>query len=137
MRSIDRRAELASQIAVQLGRIAAGARHDLHGEQVHDDPVLVGRPDRAVAPQKRRPRALFAAKAQRSVEQAGHEPLESDRHFDQRSRPTLAATRSMTLLLTTVLPTAASARQSRPMGEEIENRRGEVVVGIHQAGAAA
>ena len=41
----------------------------------------------------------------------------------------------MTLLLTTVLPTAASGR-SRTMGEQIEDRRCQVVVGIHQARAA-
>src|SRR5262245_12415243 len=51
-------------------------------------------------------------------------------------RPILAATRSMMLLLTTVLPTAALGCQARTMGKKIENRRCKVMVAIHQARAA-
>ena len=39
---------------------------------------------RAVAAQERRAGALLAAEAERAVEQAVDEPLESDRHFDER-----------------------------------------------------
>ena len=39
---------------------------------------------RAVAAQERRAGALLAAEADRAVEQAGHEPLEADRHLEQR-----------------------------------------------------
>ena len=39
-----RRAELIGQLVVELRRIAARPRHQLDGQQVHDDAVLVGRP---------------------------------------------------------------------------------------------
>ena len=62
---------------------------------------------RAVAAQETGPGALLAAEAVRAVEQAWHEPLEPDRHL-ANPRPSLRTTRSMMLLLTSVLPTAAS-----------------------------
>ena len=82
---VDRRAQLAGQLGVQLGRIAASTRHQFPGQQAHDYPIFIGRPHFAVAPEKRRARALFATEAKRSVEQARDEPLESDRHLDQRA----------------------------------------------------
>ena len=51
-------------------------------------------------------------------------------------RPTFAATRSIRLLLTTVLPTAASRSPFGPMREQVADRGREVVVGVHQPGAA-
>ena len=63
--------------------VALGHGQDFRGEQVQDRAVLVGGPDRAVTPQKRRARAFLAAKAKRAVEQPVHEPLEADRDFHQ------------------------------------------------------
>ena len=52
-----------------------------------------------------------------------------------RRRPDPVATRSMMLLLTTVLPTAAPAGQSRRCREQVRDRGRQVVIGIHQARA--
>src|SRR5262249_55407520 len=82
---VDRRTELVSQLAIQLRRIAAGAREHFGPEGVHEDAVLIRGPHRAVTSQERGTRALLAAKSQRSVEQPGHEPLESHRHFYERA----------------------------------------------------
>ncbi len=51
-------------------------------------------------------------------------------------RPRLAATRSIMLLETSVLPTPASARQRGRLAIQVRNGRGQVMVGIQQAGAA-
>ena len=88
-------------------RIAAGASGDLCGEQVGNNSVFVGRPHGAVAPQKRRSRALLAAEADAAIDEPLDKPLEAHRHFDQ-SAVQAAATRSIMLLLTMVLPTATA-----------------------------
>ncbi len=86
MRSlVDRLAEAPGQLLVELARVLPGLRRDLGGEQVRDEPVLVGRPDRAVAPQERAAGALLAAEAEGAVGEPGHEPLEPHRHLDERS----------------------------------------------------
>src|SRR5438874_2063445 len=59
------------------------------GRPRRDDAVLVGGPDRAVAPQKRGPRALLSTETQRSREQAVDEPLESHRDLVQLPAPAL------------------------------------------------
>ena len=47
-------------------------------------------------------------------------------------RPSFCTTRSIMLLLTSVLPTAACCRPIRAMGEQIVDRDGEKVIRIHQ-----
>src|SRR6201987_962620 len=63
--------ELGGQLTVMLPRILSDTGGDLGGQQIHDQPVLVGRPDAAVTPQKAGPGTLFAAKAARAVKQPG------------------------------------------------------------------
>src|SRR5512143_757235 len=72
---VERLAELEREIAVDLAGIAVQPGHDLRREQRRDDSVLVRRPHAAVQANERRARALFAAEAERAVEQAAHEPL--------------------------------------------------------------
>ena len=74
-------AELVRKLTVDFAGIAAHARRDLRRQQRRDDAVLVGRPDAAIQADKGSTRALFPAKAQRAVEQAFDEPLETDRHL--------------------------------------------------------
>ena len=50
-----------------------------------------------------------------------------------RRRPNPAVTRSIMPLLTTVLPTAASVDHWLSMREQVRNRDGQVVIGIHQS----
>src|SRR5215471_15358215 len=76
-------AELGGERAVVPAGRAVGDRGDLGREQGQDDAVLVGRPHPPVAAQERRTGALLAAEGDAAVEQAGHEPLEPDRHLDQ------------------------------------------------------
>src|SRR5271165_3242483 len=76
-------AKILGKLAVMLARILAGASSDFSSEQVRYDAVLVGRPYRAVAPQKCRSRALFPAKADGAIGEPRDEPLESHGHFDQ------------------------------------------------------
>ncbi len=127
------RAQLVRQEPVQIGRGASGARRHLEREQIQDDAILVGRPHRAIASQERRARALLAAKPERAVHQTVHEPLEPDRHFDQRAAD----------LLRDAIDRAAAHQRfanrgvcgpRRPVGEQVEDRGREIVIGIHQAG---
>src|ERR1035437_9654213 len=76
-----RLAPLLREGGVELARVASGDGRDLRGEQRGGDAVLVGRPHGPVAAHERRTRALFAAKAERTVRETADEPLESDRHF--------------------------------------------------------
>src|SRR3989454_5562246 len=78
-----RRAELRGELPVVLARVLAGAGRDLARQEIHDRPVLVGRPNGAVEAQEAGPGALLTAKAARAVEQAGHEPLEAHGHLVQ------------------------------------------------------
>src|SRR5665648_892347 len=64
-------------------RIGPRAGDDLGREQGEQDAVLVGGPHGAVLTQERRAGGLLAAEAHRAVQQAGHEPLEPDRHLEQ------------------------------------------------------
>src|SRR5665648_710830 len=73
-------AEPLDQPGVQLRRRVPGACGDLRGQERQQDAVLVGGPDRPVLTQERRAGGLLAAEAHRAVQQAGHEPLEPDRH---------------------------------------------------------
>ncbi|MNN37606.1 hypothetical protein D3C81_1515630 [compost metagenome] len=59
----ERLAQYCGQVSVGLARVTARARSHLGGQQGRDQPVFVSRPDRAVAPQERSPRALLATKA--------------------------------------------------------------------------
>jgi hypothetical protein len=68
---------------VPLARCRTRDRGDLGREQAQQRPVLVGRPDLAVPAQEARAGRLLAAEPDRAVEQAGHEPLEADRHLDE------------------------------------------------------
>src|SRR6476646_2896290 len=67
----------------QLARVAAGAAKNFGGEQPHHHAVLVGRPDRTVALEKRSAGAFLAGKAERTGAEAFDEPFEADRGFDQ------------------------------------------------------
>jgi hypothetical protein len=65
-------------------------RHDrrtscriLDPNQCRHNPVLIRRPYLAVAPQETGASTFFAAKAQRSIEQASGEPLETHWHLEQ------------------------------------------------------
>ena len=51
-------------------------------------------------------------------------------------RPSMRATRSMMLLLTIVLPTAAPLRPIRPASEKVEDGRRQVVVRVHEPRAS-
>ena len=66
---VIRRPEFRDERLEVLARVLAGARGDLRRQQVHDEAVLVGRPDGAVAPQEARPGALLPAEAEGAVEQ--------------------------------------------------------------------
>ena len=70
------------QIDLPDRQVVGGAPVGVH--LLCGDAVLVGGPDRAVAAQERGARALFAAEAERAVEQAGGEPLEADGHLEHR-----------------------------------------------------
>ena len=84
---------------------------DLGRQQIHDDAVLVRRPDRAIVAQEGCAGAFFTAKAVRAVNKAIDKPFEANRHFGQLAVYARAATRSIIELETSVLPMAASSRQ--------------------------
>ena len=89
----------------------------------------------AVRAQERRAGRLLAAEAERAVDQPGHEPLEPDRHLDQSACPSAGGDpvdhrgRHQRL---------ADPRGVRPAragaAEEVVDRDGQVVVGVHQPG---
>ena len=132
---VDRFAELACELAVDLARIAAHARRDLRREQGRDDAVFVRCPDAAVQTNERRACALFAAEAKRSVEQAVHEPLEADRHLVEPPAE-LRGDAIDHLAAHHVLPTAASAAPRRSVLEEIEDGHRQIVIRRQQPRAA-
>ena len=88
----------------------------------------------AVAAQERRARRLLAAEAERPVDQPGHEPLEADRHLDHR----LAQRRGDPVDHRGGHQRLADLRGLGPVGpraaEEVADRDGEEVVGVHQPG---
>ncbi len=118
-----------------LAWVAPGDRGDLGGQQVEDDAVLVGGPDAAVFAQEGRAGAFFAAKAKRAVQQAVDKVFEADRHFAQFAAEVLgdavdhrAGDEGF-----------ADGRVVAPAGavlEEVPDGDGQVVVGVHQPGAA-
>src|SRR4029077_160372 len=66
---------------IVLAGIAAGARGDFRRQQCRYDAVLVGGPRLPVDAAEGRARAFLAAESQRTVDQAGDEPFESDRNL--------------------------------------------------------
>src|SRR5882757_8103906 len=76
---VKRFAELDLELAIDFPGVAAHSRHDLRREQCRHDAVFVRCPDAAVDAHERRARALLSSKAERTVEQASHEPFEADR----------------------------------------------------------
>ncbi len=103
------RAELLRQLRVQLAGVAAGARRHLGRQKPEDQAVLVRAPCRAVHLQERRPGALLPAEAEVAGQKPRDEPLEPDGDLDQPPAET-GRHPSIIPLLTTVLPTPASAR---------------------------
>ena len=68
---------------MQLGRVLAGLRGDLSGQQVRNQAVLVGGPHAAVLTQEGHAGAFLAAERDLALEQRVHEPLEADRNLDE------------------------------------------------------
>src|SRR5665648_508005 len=126
-------AEPLDQPGVQLRRRVPGACGDLRGQERQQDAVLVGGPDRPVLTQERRAGGLLAAEAHRAVQQAGHEPLEPDRHLEQapavvRGHPVDECGRHEGLAHRSPRGPAVA----RPAVQVVDRHR-EVVVGVHQA----
>jgi hypothetical protein len=74
---------------------------------------------------------LLAAEADRAVQQAGHEVLEADRHLQQATREARHHAvdhrrRDQGLAHSDVRAPV------RAVGEQVRDRRGQVVVGVHQ-----
>ena len=63
----------------------------------------------------------------------GHEPLESDRHLEQRAGRATSATRSMIIDETERLADRGIRAPVRPVRVEVVDRDREVVVRVHQA----
>ena len=81
---------------------------------------------------KRRAGALLAAEADGAVDEAGHEPLEADRHLPEASAERLGdpvdhRARHEGLADRGIRPPVRAVR------EEVLDRDGEVVVGVHEA----
>ena len=72
---------------VMLAGVAPGDGQDFGRQQVQDKAIFVGRPYRAILAQEGGPGAFLAAKTERAIHQAIHEPLEPDRHFTQLDGP--------------------------------------------------
>jgi hypothetical protein len=126
-----RRPELRRELAIVFARIAAGARRDLRREQVHDQPVLVGRPHGAVAAQEAGAGALLAAEAARAIEQPGYEPLEAHRDLADAAPevggdPVDHAARDQRLA------DHRLGRPLRPVRHEETDRDREIVVRVEQ-----
>src|SRR6202163_3909976 len=79
----ERHAQFIGETIEQLTGVLFGPRGDLGGEQAENDAVLVGGPDRAIAPDKRGAGALLAGKTERAANQAIDEPFEAHRGLDQ------------------------------------------------------
>ena len=115
-----------------FARLFASHRCQFSRQQVHDQTVLVGRPNRPVPAKKTRPSAFLAAKAERTVEQPGSEPFEPNRHL---TKPAAAVAHHPV--------NNAAADQCfadgglRPpigtMGEQVTDRHGQEMVRVHQA----
>ena len=108
---VIRDAELLFQFAIVLARILSGAGGDFGREEAHDETILIGGPDFAVAAQKAGAGAFLAAEAAGSIEKSRREPFEANRYFPELSFG-IGTTRSMMRLETRVLPMTASFGQS-------------------------
>ena len=92
----------------------------------------------AVGAQERRAGGLLAAEAERAVDQAGHEPLEARPAPPPSACRATAATRSIIDDDTSVLPIrAVSGQPGRRAAEQVADRHGQEVVGVHQPAVRA
>src|SRR6185312_1054025 len=98
----------------------------------HDEAVLVRGPDGAVATQETRAGALFAAEADRAIEQSRREPFEAHRNLAQRPLE-LRHHAIDEPARDERLAHRRGAAPTRTMGEKVTDGHGEVVVGIEQA----
>ena len=122
----------AGQVAVVLGRRSAGDGLDLGRQQRDHDPVLVRRPDRPVTAQERGAGRLLAAEADRAVEQPADEPLEPDRHLEQR--PPEARRHAVDHRRRHErLADPGGGRPVVPGVEQVRDGDGQEVVGVQQA----
>jgi hypothetical protein len=64
-----------------LAGILAGAGSNLGRQQVHDETVLVRRPNGAVTAKETCASTLFSGETVRTVEKAPSKPLKAHRHF--------------------------------------------------------
>src|SRR4029077_13783559 len=80
---VVRGAELRRQFAVVLPGIFARTRGDLSCQEVHDWPILIRGPRRAVTAKKTSSRTLLPTEAVRTIKQARHKPFKAHRHFPQ------------------------------------------------------
>ena len=131
---VDRVAQLAREVLVQLARIAARLRRHLRREQPQQEAVLVGHPRRSVEPQERGAGALLAAEAQGAVEQPAHEVLEADRHLDEL--PSDVGSHAIDHAAAhDGLAHRRVRAPARPVAEQIRDAHGQIVVGIEEPGA--
>ncbi len=118
-----------------LARIAASHCQDLGRDQVEDEAVLVGGPDRTILAQERRASAFLAAKAKRAVQQPIDEILEAHGHLAQgasqvRRNAVDHRARDQRLANGHVLaPTG-------PVLEQVPDGSSQEVIGVHQPDAA-
>src|SRR5271154_3466230 len=111
--------------------ILASARGNLRRQQVHNRPVLVGRPYSPVKTKKTRSSALFSTETVRAIDQPRHKPLETHRHFAEFAAE---------LLDDPVYHAAAHQSLSHhncvtPLGpvlEQIADGNGKVMIRVHQ-----
>ena len=114
-----------------LRRGFAGRSRDLGSQQTQQDPVLIRGPRRAVHPQERRARGLFAAESQGTVSQPIHKPLEPNGHLDQLppqalSHPVDETGRHQRL------PNCHLGAPTWTVLEQVVDGHGQVVVGVHE-----
>ena len=83
------------------------------------------------------PGALLAAEAERAVEQAVDEPLEADRHLAQAAAQVRRPPGRSSSWRPASCRRPRRARQPGRLLEQVPDRDRQVVVGVHQPGAAA
>src|SRR5678816_4919240 len=64
-----------------FARIFLGPRRNFRGKQIHNQTIFIRGPDGTVAAKETCARTLFTAEANRAVQEARHEPLETYRCF--------------------------------------------------------
>src|SRR4051812_38078656 len=126
---VERRAELLGKATVMLAGLLAGAGGDLGRQQIHDQPVLVGRPDAAIVPQKTGAGTFLAAEAARAVEESGDKPLEPDRHFLQ-SASQLFRYAIDHAAADQRLADRGTARPARAVRQQIGDGDSQIVIGV-------